>query len=176
MQRLYQPSLLRLLHGATAAIVGGSWISGLLIYSSLDGRWGRLPFRTGGEWVDLHGSLGVGLVLVFTLFAPYALTLGRPRLARGSNALALAALTLAIGTGLFMKEDAMREGELGSPVYGLHLSAWLLVTLALILHVGGALRRGGCPLARSMFSLTVRSGDRPGDWPMQLKRFFRRSS
>ena len=40
----YQPSLLRLLHGVTALLVLGAWLSGLFVYSRYDGRWGRLPF------------------------------------------------------------------------------------------------------------------------------------
>ena len=62
MPRPYQPSLLRLLHGATALLVPLAWLTGLLVYSASDGRWGRLPLAL--------------------LFALYALTAGRLRLRR----------------------------------------------------------------------------------------------
>ena len=80
MPRPYQPSLLRLLHGATALLVPLAWITGLLVYSASDGRWGRLPFDLAGEWIDIHGTVGVLLWPVALLFALYALTAGRLRL------------------------------------------------------------------------------------------------
>ncbi len=50
MPRPYQPSLLRLLHGGTALLVPLAWLTGLLVYSTDDGRFGRLPFTLAGEW------------------------------------------------------------------------------------------------------------------------------
>ena len=79
MPRPYQPSLLRLLHGGTAFLTLGSWISGLFVYSLHDGRWGRLPFAPPGEWIDLHGSIGVALLPLAVLFGLYAFSLGRQR-------------------------------------------------------------------------------------------------
>ncbi len=58
MPRPYQPSLLRLLHGATALLVPLAWLTGLLVYSTYDGRFGRLPFSLAGEWIDIHGTVG----------------------------------------------------------------------------------------------------------------------
>ena len=109
MARVYQPSLLRLLHGAMAAAVVLCWLSGVALYSQFDGRWGRLPLRI-PEVIDLHGSLGVALVLISCLFVPYVLTLGRWRLAQFSNAVALGALLLAVGSGLLMNEEWPRRG------------------------------------------------------------------
>jgi cytochrome b561 len=80
MPRTYQPSLLRLLHGATALLVPLAWITGLLVYSSHDGRFGRLPFTIPGEWIDIHGTVGVLLWPIALLFGLYALTAGRARL------------------------------------------------------------------------------------------------
>ena len=57
----YQPSLLRLLHGATALLVPLTWCTGVLVYSAEDGRWGRLPFTLPGDWIDIHGTVGVAL-------------------------------------------------------------------------------------------------------------------
>lgn len=175
MARPYQPSLLRLLHLLTALLVAGLWLTGLLIVGIHDGRWFRLPADFGGvDWIDVHGSLGVPLVLLVTLFVPYALTVGRARLRKAANLLPLLALLLSVGTGLLMAEDEVRNGATGGLVYGLHLSAWVVMGLAVLLHLGGALRRGGWPLAASMFRVDLRPGDRPGDWAAQLRRHFRR--
>lgn len=170
MPRPYQPSLLRLLHGATALLVPLAWITGLLVYSTHDGRFGRLPFTLAGEWIDIHGTVGVILWPIALLFGLYALTVGRARLRQPANAIALLALVLAVGSGKLMDEDWLRDGQLNHLVYGVHLLAWLLIALAVALHVGSVLRRGGLPLARSMASLQVRSGDRPGNWFDQIRR------
>jgi hypothetical protein len=108
------------------------------------------------------------------LFGLYALTAGRPRLRQPANALALVALVLAVGSGKLMDEDWLRESQLQQPVYSVHLLAWLLIALAVALHVAAVLRRGGLPLARSMASLKLRSRDRPGDWPAQMLAALRR--
>jgi hypothetical protein len=55
-------------------------------------------------------------------------------------------------------------------VYAIHLLAWLLIALAVGLHVLTVLQRGGVPLARSMASLQLRPGDLPGDWWDQIRR------
>jgi hypothetical protein len=44
MARPTQPALLRVLHGTTALAVLGCWLSGFVVYSTYDARWGRLPF------------------------------------------------------------------------------------------------------------------------------------
>jgi hypothetical protein len=171
MARAYQPSLLRLLHGGMAAVVVLCWFTGVGLYSQFDGRWGRLSLRI-PDVIDLHGSLGVALVLISCLFVPYAFTLGRWRLAQFSNAVALGALLLAVGSGLLMDEDWPRRGELHHWAYSLHLSAWLVLTLAVLFHLLGLWRRGGWALLGSMLSLGLRAGDAPAQWPDQLRRFF----
>ncbi|KEF41660.1 MAG: hypothetical protein ER33_10325 [Cyanobium sp. CACIAM 14] len=175
MARPYQPSLLRALHGATALLVPLAWLSGLLIYSRYDGRWGRLPWTPGGNWIDIHGTLGVLLWPLALLFALYAISLGRRRLHQPANAVALGALAVALISGKLMEEDWLRDGQLQHGVYGLHLLAWLAIALAVLWHLGAVLARGGLPLARSMLSLRLRQGDRPGDWPRQLLEHLRRA-
>ncbi len=170
MGRPYQPSLLRLLHGATAVLVPLAWLSGLLVYSNLDGRWGRLPWRIGGDWIDLHGSTGVLLWPVTLLFGVYALSVGRRRLQQPANALALLALALAVGSGKLMQEDWLRQGVLDHWVYGVHLVAWLAIALCVAVHVGAVLQRGGLPLARSMASWRMQANDQPRHWIGQVRR------
>jgi len=169
MARPYQPSLLRLLHGATALLVPLAWLSGLVVLSNHDGRFGRLPIALAGDWIDIHGSVGVLLWPVALLFGLYALSAGRARLRQPANALALLALALAVGSGKLMQEDWLRAGRLHELVYSLHLLAWLLLALAVALHVGAVLQRGGPALVRSMASWQLRAGDRPGDWPRQIR-------
>jgi len=172
----YQPSLLRLLHGATAALALLASLSGLLVYSRFDGRWGRLAWQPAGDWIDLHGSLGVALWPLALLFGLYAFTLGRARLNQAGNAVTLLALALAIGSGKVMDEDWLREGQLDHLVYSVHLLAWLLLAVAVCWHLGGVLRRGGPLLARSMLDLRLRSNDRPHNWPAQIGRWLRRAT
>jgi hypothetical protein len=167
----YQPSLLRLLHGLMAALVALAWITGLTAYCEFDGRIGRLPLHL-PEVIDLHGSLGVGLILVSCLFVPYALTLGRTRLRQAANAVALLALLLCLGSGLLMDEEWLEHRDFGHLPYHLHLLAWLLLSAAVIWHLLALLGRGGPALVTSMLQLRLRPGDRPGDWPGQLCRFF----
>lgn len=174
MARPYQPSLLRLLHGGTALLVLGCWLSGLFVYSRYDGRWGRLPFTPAGDWIDIHGLIGVGLLVLALPFVGYAFTLGRSRLRRLTNSLTLAVLAVALGTGKLMEEDWLREGQLDHVVYALHLLGWLLIVLAVLVHVGDSLRLGGWPLLNSMASPALKKGDLPGDWPAQVGRFLRR--
>ncbi len=173
MPRPYQPSLLRLLHGVTALLVPLAWLTGLLVYSTYDGRLGRLPFRFDAEWIDLHGTVGVLLWPIALLFALYALTAGRARLRQPANALALLALVLAVGSGKLMQEDWLRDGQFDHLVYGVHLLAWLLIALVIAIHVLAVLQRGGWPLARSMASVQLRAGDLPGNWFDQIRRSFR---
>ena len=165
----YQPSLLRLLHGLMAALVALAWITGLTAYSEFDGRIGRLPLHL-PEVIDLHGSLGVGLILVSCLFVPYALTLGRTRLRQAANAVALLALLLCLGSGLLMDEEWLEHRDFGHLPYHLHLLAWLLIAAAVIWHVSSVLRRGGLRFAASMADLRVRDNDGPRSWPAQLLR------
>jgi hypothetical protein len=172
MPRPYQPSLLRLLHGVTALLVPMAWLTGLVVYSAYDGRFGRLPINLPGEWIDIHGTVGVVLWPVALLFTLYALTAGRARLRQPANAPALLALALAVGSGKLMEEDWLRDGQFDHLVYSIHLLAWLLIAIAVTLHVVGVLQRGGWHLARSMASLQLRPGDLPGHWFDQIRRSF----
>jgi uncharacterized membrane protein YhaH (DUF805 family) len=117
--------------------------------------------------------VGVLLWPVALLFALYALTAGRLRLRQPANALALVALVLAVGSGKLMQEDWLRDGQFHHFVYSVHLFAWLLIALVVILHVVAVLQRGGWPLVRSMASVQLRPGDLPGQWPAQVLRSIR---
>jgi hypothetical protein len=170
----YQPSLLRLLHGGTALVVGLAWSTGLLLLGCFDGRWGRFPFQIDGDWIEFHGHIGVVLAGVLLLFVPYALTLGAGRLRRPANSFPLLVLGLAVGSGLQMQTDWLVDHRITPLPYALHLTAWLLLAVSVPLHVIGAVRRGGWPLAASMLSLLLKPLDAPSDWPGQVLRYIRR--
>lgn len=170
----YQPSLLRLLHGGTGLVAAAAWLSGLVLLLSLDRRWGALPVSPPGDWVDIHGTVGVALLPMALLFLGYALTLGQRRLRRFTNLVPLLALVLAIGSGKLMDEDWLREGLLDHPVYALHLSAWLLLAFSVVLHLAGLLGQGGLPLLGSMARLGWRPGDSPAAWWAQLGSWWRK--
>jgi hypothetical protein len=40
-------------------VVPLAWLSGFVVDSNRDGRWGRLPWHASGDWIDIHGNLGV---------------------------------------------------------------------------------------------------------------------
>jgi hypothetical protein len=147
------------------------WVSGFVVYSLHDGRWGRLPWQPAGEWIDLHGSLGVLLWPIALLFGLYAITLGRFRLRRPANTAALIALALAVITGKLMSEDWLRTGQLHHLAYSLHLLAWLLIALSLCWHVCANLARGGMPLICSIASVRMRANDRPTSWVSQISAY-----
>jgi hypothetical protein len=168
-QALYQPALLRLLHGITALLVPLAWLSGVVVFANHDGRgldWPTLP----GNWIDIHGTVGVLLWPVALLFTLYALSAGRGRLRQPANAAALIGLALAVVSGKLMQEDWLRTGQLDHFPYHLHLLAWLLISGAVIWHVAAVMQRGGLPLAGTMFQLKVREKDGPSTWFDQLRR------
>ena len=173
--RPYQPSLLRLLHAAMIVLVPMAWLSGFLVYSNHDGRLGSLGWPVRGDWIDIHGTLGVLLWPLALLFGLYAISIGRARPNQAANAAALLGLALAVGSGKLMSEDWLRNGQLDQLVYSLHLLAWLLIAGAVSWHLAAVLRRGGRALASSMLQLQVRANDLPGHWPSQVKTWFRRS-
>jgi hypothetical protein len=82
-----------------------AWLSGAVVFSNHDGRWLRLPLQAPGNWIDIHGTIGVLLWPLAALFVIYALSVGRFRLRHGANAAALIALVMAVVSGKFMQED-----------------------------------------------------------------------
>ncbi len=137
-----------------------AWLSGAVVFSNHDGRWLRLPLQVPGNWIDIHGTIGVLLWPLACLFVIYALSVGRFRLRHGANAVALIALVLAVSSGKLMQEDWLRNGDLDHVIYHLHVLAWLLIAATVPWHISGVFSRGGMALASSMFKLKVRVKDR----------------
>jgi hypothetical protein len=152
------------------------WLSGFVVYSNHDGRWGRLAWVIPGDWIDIHGTLGVLLWPLALLFALYALSLGRSRLNQAANAAALLALASAVVSGKLMDEAWLRTGQLDQLAYSAHLTAWLLIAAAVTWHLAAVLRRGGRALASSMLGWQVRASDQPRHWASQVKTWFQRQA
>lgn len=171
----YQPSLLRLLHGAVAVLAPLAWLSGLAVLIGYDRHWFPAAAPLPGEWIEIHGTVGVVLWPLAILFGLYALSLGRARLRQPGNAAALLSLALAVGSGKLMEEDWLLEGQFDHLAYKLHVLAWALLAGVVLWHVAGVLRRGGPALATSIASLKLRDNDRPQHWPGQLLRWLRQT-
>jgi len=154
-----QPWLLRLLHGATAIAAVAAWLTGLVVYMQHDGRLLPLSAVPGEASIELHAELGEWLLPIAVLFGCYAVSLGRWRLRRASNLGALLALALAVGSGQLMHDDWLLEGQLFHPIYSLHLSSWIVLTLMTGWHVLSIVRRGGWRLATSMLPFLKQKDD-----------------
>jgi hypothetical protein len=77
------------------------------------------------------------------------------------NAVMLLALALALGSDLGMQGEWLEQGDLRQLTYQLHLLSWLLVALALALHL-------------SMVQLGWLERDAPGQWPGQISAWWQR--
>lgn len=192
-ERPYQPSLLRVVHGLSAVLGLLAIATGFWVYNVYDGRFGRLPLPDLDGTIDLHGTVGVFFFLVFPLLALYSFHLGAHRLlqpgtlgtlAQGSrprgrrawhqlaNTLMLLAGTAAIVSGRQMQESWLPAGELDRPWYSLHLASWLLLLVAVAVHVAVGLWAGGRPLLASMADFRLRKGDGPRQWQAQIRAAF----
>jgi hypothetical protein len=181
----YQPLLLRLLHGINGCLIIGSIITGFWVYNTLDGRWGKLPLPNLAAIQDIHGTIAVCFFLLIPVFALYSFHPGEKRLLQPDslnnltnlnqkigwyswhrlvNTLMLLAAILAAFSGRTMKEEWLPNGELNHPWYYLHLFAWLVMVLCLVLHLLMVAKVGGIPLILSMFNWQVRPQDSPRHW------------
>ncbi len=191
----YQPFLLRLLHGLNAILVLGAFITGFLVYDSWDGRWGGLGLSAANRnLIDIHGTFGFFLFFILIGFAIYSVRVGRHRLAaknslsklrnvgkpswwvalhRIANTVMLLASGLAVITGKFQDENWLPQGQMNQPPYFLHLTAWILIGLALVFHLMLSAKVGGIPLWQSMIKTGYRSPESPMLWPQKIRNWFR---
>jgi hypothetical protein len=154
-----QPLLLRLLHGATVVAVVAAWLTGFVVYVQHDGRLLPLSAVPGEASLDFHSDVGEWLTPISLLFACYAVSLGRWRLRRASNLGALLALAVAVGSGQLMHEDWLLDGDRFHPIYSLHLSSWIVLTLITGWHVISIVNSGGLRLATSMIPFLKQKDD-----------------
>lgn len=191
----YQPLLLRLLHGLNAVLVMAAFLTGFLVYDSYDGRFGRLALtQNNRSLIDIHGTFAFGLFFVFIAFAIYCLRRGKKRLIQAdswqklievgrpiwwytlhriANTTALVAVTLAVGTGKLQDENWLPQGQFDSIWYSLHLIAWVMVGLAIALHVLMGVKVGGLPLFLSMINPHYRATESPKLWGEKILSWLR---
>lgn len=191
----YQPSLLRLTHALTAGLGILALITGWAVYNRYDGRVCRLPLPPIDDLIDVHGTVGLGFLIVLPLLVGYSFHLGAHRLpshrearpAQGNrpagwrvyhaftNLGLLGAATLAVVSGRQMQESWLPAGQLNHGWYWIHLGSWAILLALLVLHVCIGLMLGGRPLLASMLAVCVRSGDAPSAWLGQVRAGFRQA-
>lgn len=193
----YQPSLLRVLHGITALLVLLSLISGYWVYNQFDGRWGKLALPWLNPIIDWHGTIALCFFIALPFLTLYSLTLGRRKLLQAStfgqlgqigrpawwvglqrltNTLLLLATILGWISGKQMDETWLPTGEINHLAYLAHLAAWVMIMLALGLHLLMNFKVGGIPLLLSIYAWETRDNDRPQHWFGQIKRFFSKNA
>lgn len=192
----YQPLLLRILHAGTAISVIGCLITGFLVYDSWDGRIFQLGLTTKNrDLIDIHGTVGVILFFIFIGFVLYSITAGKKRLItnniwsnlteqvgrplwwvtlqRITNTVILGAGILAVVSGKLQDENWLPSGELNYWQYYLHLLGWLLIAIAIPLHILMSIKVGGVPLLLSMINIQYRPADSPTLWWGNIRSWLR---
>lgn len=193
----YQPLLLRLLHSINAVLIIGALITGFLVYDSWDGRFGSLGItRTNRELIDIHGTFGFFISFIaLPIFLIYCWNAGRQRLIQAStlkqlgnvgtpawwyalhqviNTLVLFAALFSVISGKFQDENWLPQGELNHIAYYIHLIAWVVIVLALLMHLLMSAKVGGVPLLLSMLDTTYRPNDSPRLWRQKIVNWFQK--
>jgi uncharacterized membrane protein YhaH (DUF805 family) len=193
----YQPLLLRLLHGITGLCLLLAIATAFWTYNLYDGRWGTLPLPDYRQIEGIHGTLGLYTLLIFPAFLVYACRRGQRRLwqaqtwkqlfqgqgktgrpqwwyslNRCTNTLTLIALLFALLSGKMMDDTWLPKGELNHAWYSAHLIAWVVMLLAIALHLLLNAKIGGAPLLLSMVPLKFRAKDAPSLWPEQVSAWW----
>ncbi|HIK44150.1 MAG TPA: cytochrome b/b6 domain-containing protein [Leptolyngbyaceae cyanobacterium M65_K2018_010] len=189
----YQPFLLRVLHGLTGLCLIAAILTAYWTYDTYDGRWGRISLPTYQAIEGIHGTFGLWTLLIFPAFVLYAFHRGQRRLIqpdsfdklaqvgkpiwwytlnRGTNTLALLALTFALFSGKMMDETWLPQGELTHAWYYAHLISWVVMVSAIALHLLINAKVGGTPLLLSMLTWQFRDQDSPALWLAHLSQWW----
>ncbi len=189
----YQPFLLRLLHGLTALFLVAAILTAFWTYDTYDGRWGRISLPSYRDIEGIHGTFGLYTLPIFPGFVLYAFHRGRQRLIQPNslenltrvgkpiwwytlnrfiNTFALLALTFALFTGKMMDETWLPEGELNHAWYYAHLMGWVLMVVAIALHLLINAKIGGLPLLLSMLNWKFRAQDSPKLWTANISQWW----
>lgn len=189
----YQPFLLRVLHGISGFLAIAAIVTGFWVYSTYDGRFGKLALPKLGDIQGIHGTLALFFLIILPFFAIYSFHAGARRLIqpntvqqlgqigkpiwwitlhRIANTLMLLAATLAVVTGRMMKEAWLPAGELNHVWYLAHLVGWLVMVVALLLHLLMSAKVGGLPLLLSMLRVYYRPDDSPVHWPERMQAWW----
>lgn len=192
LSKPYQPLLLRILHGLTGLFLVAAMLTALWTYDTYDGRWLDLPLPTYLDVEGVHGTFGLYTLLIFPAFVVYAFHRGQKRLirpdlddliqvgkpvwwyalSRFTNVLALVALTFALFSGKMMDETWLPQGELDHAWYYAHLITWVVMLVAIALHILLNAKVGGAPLLLSMFSRHFHEIDSPELWRSHISAWW----
>ncbi|MEB3828658.1 cytochrome b/b6 domain-containing protein [Phormidium sp. CCY1219] len=192
----YQPLLLRLLHGLNAFLAIGALITGFLVYDSWDRQFGGLALsQANRSLIDIHGTFGFFAFFIFLAFAFYSIRIGKKRLIqpdsweklrlvgkpiwwyslhRLTNTAMLFAAGLAVISGKFQDENWLPQGESDRLWYFLHLIAWVILLVAIAIHLLMSAKVGGVPLFISMIDRQYRPDEHPRLWPHKIRQWLRR--
>jgi hypothetical protein len=185
----YQRLLLRLLHALTSLSAIAAILTAFWTYDVYDGRWGNINLPKFTEIEGIHGTFGLWTLLIFPLLAIYAFNRGQQKLIQSNswaklgqvgipiwwytlhrlvNTMVILAITFAVFSGKMMSEKWLPQGELNHFWYYAHLIAWLILVIAIALHILMSLKVGGISLILSMFNWRYRSQDSPRLWSKHL--------
>ena len=188
----YQPLLLRILHGLTGLFAIAAIITAFWTYDIYDGRWSRISLPNFTEIEGIHGTFGLWTLLIFPLFVVYAFHRGQRRLIQSNsfnkltqfgqpiwwytlhrlvNTLNILALAFAVFSGKMMDEKWLPQDELNHVWYYAHLISWLILVIAIALHLLMSIKIGGIPLVLSMTNWRFRSKDSPTLWRKHLSNW-----
>ena len=189
----YQPFLFRLLHGLTGLFLVIAILTAFWTYNTYDGRWGTIPLPSYREIEGIHGTFGLYTLLIFPAFVIYSFQRGQQRLVqpdslaklaqvgkpiwwytlnRFANTFALLALTFALFSGKMMDETWLPKGELNHTWYYAHLIAWVVMVVAIALHLLMTAKVGGVPLLLSMLQWQFREQDSPTLWSSHVSQWW----
>ena len=192
MFRLYQPLLLRLVHGLTALFLLFAIITAYWTYDVYDGRWGQIQLPRFEEIEGIHGTFGLWTLLSFPTLVFYAFHQGRKRLIQSNtfsnltyvsqkgwwyhlhrliNTLILFSLTFAVFTGKMMDDQWLPNGELEHFWYSAHLLSWIIMAISLASHVLISAKLGGLSFLISMFNWSYKPQDSPSHWRKSLENY-----
>jgi hypothetical protein len=182
----YQPLLLRVIHNLQGLFVILAIITAFWTYNTYDGRWGKIFLPDWQEIEGIHGTFGLFSLLIFPLFVIYVFHRGEKKLIQSNslkqlklfnkpiwwytlhryiNTFNIFALTFAVFTGKMMDENWLPKRELNHLWYTLHLLSWLVIVLAITLHILMSVKIGGYPLILSMImNYGARDKDNPKLW------------
>ncbi|WP_338430282.1 cytochrome b/b6 domain-containing protein [Synechococcus elongatus] len=187
--RITQPFLLRVLHSITGVLLIAAILTAYWTYDTYDGRWGRIPLPKVEAMEGIHGTFGLLTLLIFPAFLIYAVHRGQKRLIQANslrqltrighpswwytlnrwiNTSALVLLTFALFSGKMMGEQWLPQGELDHAWYLAHLLSWLLMVVAIVLHIAVNFKVGGVPFLVSMWHWRYQRSESPYFWPSQI--------
>ncbi|MEO0986715.1 MAG: cytochrome b/b6 domain-containing protein, partial [Cyanobacteria bacterium J06639_14] len=143
------------------------------------------------EIEGIHGTFGLYTLLIFPIFVLYAFYQGQQRLIqsdslaklarvgkpvwwytlnRFTNTFILLALTFALYSGKMMDEKWLPKGELDHRWYYAHLIAWVVMVIAIALHLLMNAKVGGGPLLLSMLNWRFHAKDSPRLWSTHISK------